>query len=427
MRIVYIAAGAGNMYCGACARDLTLIRELFARGHDVTTYPLYMPLRMDGDPISTRPVALGGINVYLQQASPFFRWLPAAFTRWLDAPWLLQWVSRFAVSSQGKDLGPLTVSVLEGRDGAMQGELGRLLDMLAADTPPDVVNITNSLLSGIAPAVKAKLGVPVVCNIQGEEHFVAALPPPFATRARDLIRANAAAIDLFLAPSDAYAVTMGDYLGVPSAKMRTAHPGVDVGAFCPATTPRLAPPVIGYLSVILPGKGLDLLVEATARLVAQGHDVRLRIAGRPLDAAYWRTVNRRIDALGLRTRVESLGEIDFAAKIDFLRGCTAFAVPSRAPESRGIAMLEAMACGIPTVLPAQGIFPELHSHTGAGLLCPPNDVAALTEALGTILADPAAAHARARAAVPALASAYAAQRMADDVLAVLADLIPAVR
>ncbi len=71
MRITHIAAGAGGMYCGACARDINLVRALIAGGHDVQVVPLYTPLRIDGDrklPVS--PVFYGGINVFLQQVSP---------------------------------------------------------------------------------------------------------------------------------------------------------------------------------------------------------------------------------------------------------------------------------------------------------------------------------------------------------------------
>ena len=68
MRVVYLAAGAGQMYCGACARDMDMVRGLIARGHDVEVVPLYTPLRIDGEePVETDAVFLGGINAYLQQ------------------------------------------------------------------------------------------------------------------------------------------------------------------------------------------------------------------------------------------------------------------------------------------------------------------------------------------------------------------------
>jgi hypothetical protein len=39
MRIAYITAGAGHMYCGSCLRDNTLAMALRAAGHDVQLIP----------------------------------------------------------------------------------------------------------------------------------------------------------------------------------------------------------------------------------------------------------------------------------------------------------------------------------------------------------------------------------------------------
>ena len=79
MHLIYLAAGAGRMYCGACARDLALVRGLTALGHDTEVIPLYTPLRIEGEaPDGLRPVFLGGLNAFLQQHSRLFRRLPPA-------------------------------------------------------------------------------------------------------------------------------------------------------------------------------------------------------------------------------------------------------------------------------------------------------------------------------------------------------------
>ena len=43
MRITYITAGAGGMYCGSCIRDNALATALMARGHEVLLLPIYTP------------------------------------------------------------------------------------------------------------------------------------------------------------------------------------------------------------------------------------------------------------------------------------------------------------------------------------------------------------------------------------------------
>jgi hypothetical protein len=47
MRLLYLTAGAADMYCGSCLRDNALAAALKARGHDVVLMPVYTPTRTD--------------------------------------------------------------------------------------------------------------------------------------------------------------------------------------------------------------------------------------------------------------------------------------------------------------------------------------------------------------------------------------------
>ncbi|HOS42792.1 MAG TPA: glycosyltransferase family 4 protein, partial [Armatimonadota bacterium] len=388
MRIVYIAAGAGMMYCGACARDLALIRELLARGHAVEVYPLYTPLRLDGGaPVPMRAVAFGGITVSLQQWSARFARQPECLRRWLDSPALLNFAAHFAIQTKPENLGPLTVSVLAGRDGRQAAELARLVDTIAAAGQPDAVMITNALLSGIAPALRARLDAPIYCTVQGEDLFVEGLRDPFRARAWAWMRAHAAAVTAYLAPGAAYAARMVERLGIPPEQMRVARPGVDLATYHPDAAPLPEAFTLAYLSVIIPGKGLDLLVDAVRRLREEGRDVRLRVAGKVLDPAYWARVRAAIRLAGLGEYVTWLGEVDLAGKLALLRGCSAFCQPSRAPEARGMAALEAMACAAPVIAPDAGIFPEVRALTGLGRLFTPGDPDHLAHACAAVMDD----------------------------------------
>ncbi|MCZ6514854.1 MAG: glycosyltransferase family 1 protein, partial [Acidobacteria bacterium] len=84
MKITYITAGAGSMYCGNCLRDNTLAATLRAQGHDVTLVPLYTPILTDEEDVSLDRVFYGGLNVYLQQQSSLFRHTPKIFDSLLD-------------------------------------------------------------------------------------------------------------------------------------------------------------------------------------------------------------------------------------------------------------------------------------------------------------------------------------------------------
>ncbi len=418
LRVVHLAAGAGAMYCGACAHDAALVRGMVARGHDVQMVPLYTPLRLDGGaPLPTSRVFLGGINAYLEQASLLFRHTPAWLEGLLDNEALLRWVSRFAVTVNPAELGPMTVSVLHGREGRQRREIDKLLHYLEHIARPDLLSITNSLLSAIAPEVKARLGVPVVCSVQGEDAFVAAMPEPFRSEARGLIQRHAASIDLFLSPGEAYADVMSGFLAIPRDRMRVVRVGVETGDYAPAEAPA-APTVVGYLSVIHRPKGLDLLVEAMGRLVTeQEREVLLRVAGRPLDMRYWRGVQRALRDAGLEGRFQYAGEVDRAGKIAFLHGCHVFCAPTRVAESRGVAVLEAMACGVPVVAPRAGIFPEIADLTGGAALFEPGEAGSLAAVLGGLLDRPAERAARGRAAREGVLRGFAADTMVERTLA----------
>lgn len=410
------------MYCGACTRDINLLKGLIDRGHDVETVALYTPLHADYDP-NLKPASLffGGINVYLQQVSRLFRHTPAAFDRLLDNPALLGWVSKFAITTRAEDLGPMTVSVLAGRDGRQRKELDRLISYLEGAERPDIVNITNSMLSAIAPEIKKRLGVPVVCTLQGEDGFVGLMPEPFKSEARRLMALNSKSIDLFISPGESYAEQMSEFLSVPVEKIRVVRAGIDTAAYKnPDPRPR-NPFTIGYLSVITPAKGLDLLVDAFTGLTDR--EARLIVAGKVLDRGYWDAITAKIAAAGLSSRFEYLGEVDFEGKTRLLRRCSAFSVPSRIAESRAMAMMEAAASGVPIAAPETGVFPEMISLTGGGLLFPPGHSDGLARALSELLNDPGRADSIGQSGAAGIERHYSSTQMTEQTIGAYSELL----
>jgi hypothetical protein len=124
MKLVYIAAGAGGMYCGSCLHDNTLAATLIEQGTDVMLVPTYTPLRTDETSVSEHRVFFGGVNVYLQQKLALFRHTPAFFDRLLDSPALISWLAERSVSTRPEDLGGLAVSMLQGEQGRQPQENG---------------------------------------------------------------------------------------------------------------------------------------------------------------------------------------------------------------------------------------------------------------------------------------------------------------
>src|SRR5213593_1994537 len=161
MRILSITAGAAGMYCGSCSRDNALAIELLARGHEVTLVPLYTPTNPDEQNVSRDRVLFGGISIYLQQYVPLVRKLPRFFDRLWDAPGVIRAFASRSLSTNPKMLGDLTVSMLEGDRGVLRKEFDKLLAWLADEPVPDIVNLPNSLLIGLARPLRDGLHRPI--------------------------------------------------------------------------------------------------------------------------------------------------------------------------------------------------------------------------------------------------------------------------
>lgn len=360
MKLVQVVAGAGEMYCGACTRDVSLARAMADRGHDVTVWPLYTPLRLEHDlDLPQSPLAFGGINAYLREVWTGAERLPQAIKNWLDSPGMLAFAGKFAVRTRASDLGPMTVSVLKGIHGKHAKATTELARLIAA-TNPDAVLLPNTLLSGLAPALKQVGSFPVLCEAQGEDGFLAELPDAHRTQAIEQIRQNLESVDRIIVPCLDHKEAIRFVLGLPDEKFVVVPPTT---ALC-AETP-LAPtlplkkgqsPKIGCLSSIRKAKGQDLLVAATAHV--SGSPI-VDMAGKVLEPEFQQYLKRA--SIG-RNDIHFIGEIEPAAKCDFFAQHDLIVIPSRLRESRGIVALEALAYGRPVVAPKTGIFIEFAKH-----------------------------------------------------------------
>ncbi|MEZ6135846.1 MAG: hypothetical protein R3C53_13145 [Pirellulaceae bacterium] len=135
MRIAYLTAGAAGMYCGSCLHDNALAKALIRRGHDALLIPTYTPILTDEDSVSSQQLFYGGLNVYLQQLSPVFRWIPNWADQFLSSPRLVGWVASRGMETSARNLGALTVSMLKGKRGSQRKEVRRLCAWLKQFDP----------------------------------------------------------------------------------------------------------------------------------------------------------------------------------------------------------------------------------------------------------------------------------------------------
>jgi glycosyltransferase involved in cell wall biosynthesis len=129
-------------------------------------------------------------------------------------------------------------------------------------------------------------------------------------------------------------------------------------------------------------KGHATLIEAVAACRDRDVHVDLAVAGEgPLRGELVALARR----LGIEDRVQLLGRCEDVRKL--LRATDVFAFPSLY-EAVGIALLEAMACGVAIVASRVGGIPEIVADGVSGLLVPPGEVVPLAEALIRLAHDP---------------------------------------
>jgi glycosyltransferase involved in cell wall biosynthesis len=424
MRIAFVTAGAAGMFCGSCMRDNTLVAALRRRGHDAVLIPTYTPIRTDEPDVSQGRVFFGGINVYLQEKSWLFRHTPWLADRLLDVPRLLRWVSRFAGRMKYSELGHLAVSMLKGEHGHQRKEVDKLVAWLADEVKPDVVLFTNALLSGVLPALRERLNVPVWVTLQGDDIFLDALPSADRAACVELIRTNTADVAGFLSTSRFYADAMSGYLGVPREKVRVVYPGISLDGHGGARPVRRGGRLtVGYFARVCPEKGFHHAVEGFIALMKSSDppDAALRASGwlGENETPFFHEQVAKLEAAGLADRFEYVESPTHADKVAFLQATDVFCVPTTYREPKGLYVLEAWANGLPVVVPAHGAFPELLDDHGGGLLVPPGDIPALAAGLRHALDDHDWRDAAGRAGERAVRERFTADVMAAETERVL--------
>jgi len=179
--------------------------------------------------------------------------------------------------------------------------------------------------------------------------------------------------------------------------VRTIHHGLPVNLLTPQP---VRPQYLAFLGRIAPEKRPDRAIA-----IARRAGIPLKIAAKVdrVDQAYFESVIApMLDGPG----VEMIGEIGDAEKAEFLSGAMALLLPIDWPEPFGLVMIEAMACGTPTIAYPAGSVPEVIEDGVTGFIV--KDEAAAVAAIGR-LGDLNRAEVRRQ-----FEARFTAQRMAED-------------
>jgi len=286
-----------------------------------------------------------------------------------------------------KDWGPvgedlkargIEVDALGGKGKGDPRPVLRLVSRLRRQRPVVLhAHLARAVMAGWWAARSA--GVPLVAHF----HSLAGGRPAWQDRLEGVAARRAGAR---VAVSAAVAADRAQRFQLPVDAFQVIHNGIDTGRFAALPEPATDRPVFGFLGRLpVREKGLDTLLAAAERLESSGAAwPAIEIAGGPPEAAA--ELRRQVARSGLENRVRVLGEVGDVMAL--LARWSALVMPSRS-EGFGLALVEAMAAGRPVVACRTGGIPEVVDDGDTGILVPPEDPAALAEAMARLAADPA--------------------------------------
>jgi glycosyltransferase involved in cell wall biosynthesis len=281
------------------------------------------------------------------------------------------------------------------------------LRRLIGELKPDVLH-GHGAKTGVFIRVKAptKDAIRVYTPHGGSLHYpLNTLKGAFYSR---LERALMNSTDLFLFESTFARDTYQRIVGTPAGLVRCVFNGVTADEFDPVARADDATDVV-YVGEFRHIKGADLVVDAVARLHADGKPITLTLAG---DGEEIEALGAQVARLGLTHAVRFIGHVK--ARHGFSKG-RLLVVPSRG-DSMPYVVIEAAAAGIPTIAADVGGIPEIFGeHTDA--LFAPCAAGAIADAIAAALQDPDAAQARANSLRERIFLHFSQDAMVDGVLA----------
>ena len=215
-----------------------------------------------------------------------------------------------------------------------------------------------------------------------------------------------------IAVSEAVAESLRQNGVIESSKITVVHNGIDIDRFARARAGDV-PVVVGTVGHLAPIKGHDVFVRAAALISARRPEVQFVVIGEDKSPQmhHRRSLESLISELGLKDIVATPGWQDDMPAV--LSSLTVFVSAARS-EPFGLAIVEAMAAGLPIVATASEGASEILEDGRTGKLVPVDDHHALAQAVNELLDNPVECSRLARNAQLAAREHYSLTRMASD-------------
>ena len=229
--------------------------------------------------------------------------------------------------------------------------------------------------------------------------------------------------DLFLPVSAFWAARLAQ-LGCPPGKIAVHHMGIDLARFrfTVPRTPTVDQPLrVVCVARLVEKKGLPYIVRAISTLRRDGVDIALDIVG---DGPLRPPLQSLIAELGMNNTVRIIGARSRDEVARAMSAAHLFAAPSVTAmdgdmEGIPVALMEAMASGVPVVATVHSGIPELVEDKVSGLLVPERDIDALADALRWLVDHPERWLSMALAAHDAVERNFNVARLNDELVTLL--------
>ena len=196
--------------------------------------------------------------------------------------------------------------------------------------------------------------------------------------------------------------------GIPPDRLQQISNGVDTGLFTARARARhTGQKLITCIGRLDEFKGVEHLLEAFRRVIAGGVDARLTLIGTGPDEE---KLKRIVAALALEDKVLFKGRCENV--VQEFSDTDIFVLPSLS-EGMSNVLLEAMSCGLPVVATEVGAAADMISNRVNGMLVPPANPAALSNALIELLRNDVLAGSLGKAARKTIEEQYGLERAAD--------------
>jgi glycosyltransferase involved in cell wall biosynthesis len=195
-----------------------------------------------------------------------------------------------------------------------------------------------------------------------------------------------------IAISRAIEAQLRDNVGLSGQRVHYVASGVDTARYCPSSNRAKLNAIyssgpgeltIGVIAQLIPRKGHAQLFRVLPELIAEVPSVHVLCFGQ---GSLEQELRRQVEDLGLKRHVHFAGFRNDLSEL--LPGLDLMAHPAQR-EGLGLAVLEALSCGVPAVVSAVGGLTDIVEDNVTGLLSDPGDDQSLLSALRSLCGDAA--------------------------------------